>query len=110
MRLVFLLFVFIVTMLFGFAAQKVRADSIAHQGSDWVRITALACTDAAVLAKIAEAGDDPLDYRAAVAEFRGQSFAACWKPLVQRESVYLRYGDGDQGLIPFDALKPLKEA
>jgi hypothetical protein len=27
-----------------------------------------------------------------------------------RNEVYLRYEDGDQGLVPFSELKPVKEA
>lgn len=92
------------------AAGPALADSEARQGADWVRITARPCTDLKVLEQIGLAQDNPLDYRAASAEFNGEKFAACWKPLFERELIYLRYGDGDQGLIPFTDLKPVPEA
>lgn len=91
------------------AAGPALADSEAHQGADWVRITARPCTDLKVLEQIGLAQDNPLAYRAAIAEFNGEKFTACWKPMFDREMIYLRYGDGDQGMVPFADLKPVKE-
>jgi hypothetical protein len=60
---------FSLALILLLAAAPVLADSEARQGNDWVRITAKPCTDEKVLAHIAAAGDNPLDYRAARAEF-----------------------------------------
>lgn len=86
------------------------ADGIARQGADWVRITALPCTSEAVLGVIQAAGDNAKDYRAASAEFQGHQFNACAKPIWEKNLLWLRYEDGDQGLIPFDEVKPVPEA
>lgn len=86
------------------------ADSEARVGADWVRIAATPCTDEKVLAHITAAGDNPLDYRAARAEFQGAPYIGCWRPLMDKGVVYIRYDDGDQGVVPFGDLKPLKTA
>lgn len=85
------------------------ADSEARAGADWVRITAQPCTEHAVLQLIQDAGEDPADYRAARAEFGGVPYTACWRPRFEQRAIFLRYGDGDGGLVPFDALKPVRE-
>jgi hypothetical protein len=86
-----------------------QADSIARQGSDWVRVTALPCADEAVRAQITLVGEDPADYRAANAEFAGQPYSACWRPMMQQRVILVRYSDGDGSLIDFGALQPLKD-
>jgi hypothetical protein len=108
MRTVFLAFLFLLLALLF--APSVRADSEARQGADWVRVTALPCTDAAVVALITQAGGDPVDWRAAQAEFGGKPFAACWQPVFAEQRALLVYSDGDSGYVPFAALHPLKEA
>ena len=84
------------------------ADAIARQGSDWVRITASACTDAEVLERIAAAspGDKNahLDFRAGTSSFQGQLYVHCWRPA--GNVIHLMYGDGDQGIVPVGELKP----
>lgn len=97
-------------LLIALAAAPAHADAMARQGEDWVRITALPCSDAGVLAQIQAAGDDPADYRAANARFAGQAYAACWRPMWARRTAFLRYADGDAGLVPFAELKPIPEA
>lgn len=84
-------------------------DSEARQGADWVRITALPCSDATVLEHLTAASENPLDYRAARAEFQGAPYMACWKPLFDARTIFLQYSDGDQGLVPFTDLKPMRD-
>lgn len=91
-------------------ASSAFADAEFRQGRDWIRITARPCSDEKVVAALTAAGEDPLDYRAAAAEIGGQGFVACWKPVMDKRVVLLRYGDGDQGMVPFDELKAAKEA
>lgn len=91
------------------AAGSALADSEARLGADFVRITARPCTDEKVIAAITAAGENPLDYRAARAEIGGAAFNGCWEPMKGRRMIHLRYEDGDQGLIPFDDLKAIKE-
>jgi hypothetical protein len=79
-------------------AMPVWADSIARNGDDWIRLTAQPCTHAEVAKHISEAGES--------ARVGGQEYAACWRPVYEREVVYLRYSDGDAGLLPFADLKP----
>jgi len=73
-------------------------------------VSAQPCKNPVVVAQLEAAKEDVADYRAAAAEIDGKPYAACWKPLFQRKEIYLRYEDGDGGLIPFDDLKPLKDA
>jgi hypothetical protein len=87
-------------------AMPVWADSIARNGDDWIRITAQPCTHAEVAKHLSDAGESAADYRAASARIGGQEYAACWRPVYEREVVYLRYSDGDAGLLPFADLKP----
>lgn len=90
-----------------FMASPAYADAIAKQGNDWVKLTARPCADPKVLRHIPDPGRK-LDYRAAVASFGGQPYAACWTPI--RGGVGVIYEDGDQGAIPAGDLKPVPEA
>lgn len=85
-----------------------RADAIAQQGADWVRIMAVACTNNAVIAVIARAGEDPAQFLGAVAHIQGQDFRACWRP--NGRGVLLVYEDGDTGVVPVGALRAVPEA
>jgi hypothetical protein len=87
-------------------AMPVWADSIARNGDDWIRLTAQPCAHAEVTKHLASAGESPKDYRAASARVGGQEYAACWKPMYAQEVVFLRYSDGDAGLIQFNEFKP----
>ena len=91
------------------AAGPAFADAEARVGADFVRITARPCDDPKVLDLVKEAGENPLDYRHAVAEVDGVPYAACWRPLMQRRQNLLRYPDGDSGLIDWSDFKPVKE-
>ena len=99
---------FALAVLLLLCAAPALADSEARNGADFVRLTARPCADAKVLELIAAAGDNHLDYRAAHAEIGGVPYAACWRPLMNREVVHVRYADSDQGLIPFGHLKPVR--
>lgn len=101
------LLVFFLSLLL--LAVTARADSIARQGADRVRVSAKPCTDEKVIGHLAAAGEDPQDYRAAVAESQGESFVGCWKPAFDQRVILLRYSDGDQGFVPFYELKPVQE-
>ena len=48
------------------------------------------------------------DYRAATAQFQGQSYVACWRTM--GNVAHLVYEDGDQGIIPMQELKPALSA
>jgi hypothetical protein len=100
-------FPFLTLMLLAFPA---LADSEARYGNDSIRVTAKPCADAKVMQYIAAAGQDAKDYRAATATYQGTPFAACWRPLFEQKVIILVYDDGDQGLVPFADLKPVKEA
>lgn len=88
--------------------QPAQADSMARQGSDWVRLTARPCTNEKVLATITAAHLDPASFWAATASFGGTPYAACWT--LVRGGAGLIYEDGDQGLIPQSDLKPAPDA
>lgn len=85
------------------------ADSEARQGDDWVRITILPCSNEAVIASLEADKEDPQDYRAAMASVEGKSFSACYTPIPSKRVIYLRYEDGDGGVVPYDSLKPVRE-
>lgn len=89
-------------------ALPVKADSIARNGSDWVRLTAKPCASAEVLEHMKKAGENPLDFRAGLARISGAEYEVCWRPVYEHEVVFLRYADGDAGLVPFGDLKPVQ--
>lgn len=99
---------YLLAMIMMLAAAPALADSEAREGADWVRISADPCKDEKVLAHIAAAGEDAKDYRRARAEIQGASYSGCWQPLFNKEVIYLRYEDGDSGVVPFRDLKPVK--
>lgn len=86
------------------------ADREARVGNDFVRVSEQPCTNARVLADIQAAGEKAEDYRAASAQFRGEAFAGCWTPDLKDGVVWLRYEDGDTGMVPMRSLKPVPEA
>jgi hypothetical protein len=79
----------------------VRADYIANNGRDSVRITDAPCP-AEVLKLLPEGARGY--YRAAFAQVDGTSYAACWT-LATQQRVHLKYPDGDEGLIPVSEFK-----
>jgi hypothetical protein len=91
-------------------AGNANADAEVRAGANFVRITHGLCEAPAVVEKIKEAGDHPLRYLKAIVEIDGARHEACWRPSPDGMQIFLRYGDGDAGLIPLDAFKPVKEA
>lgn len=84
-------------------ATPVLADElVARRGGDMVRLTDTPCTSQQVLNRI-DPESQP-NYRAASAILQGQSFVACWN--IAGNAAHLLYEDGDEGLIPLEALKP----
>jgi len=92
------------------AAGPALADAEARQGADFIRITARPCVDPKVLARLAAAGENPLDYRMARADLGGVGYAACWRPLFQSGEALVIYEDGDTSQIHRSMLKPVPEA
>ena len=92
-----------VAALAAFAAAPAFADQlVARQGSDSVRLYEGACKSELVLRRVEPNAAD--DYKAAVANFQGQNFVACWRKM--GGVAHLVYEDGDQGIIPMTELKP----
>lgn len=89
-------------------ATSVSAESEFRHGADFVRISAEPCKNEKVVALIEAQGGKATDFRAARAEVNGASYAGCWQPIFDKQLVNLVYEDGDMGLIPFNALKPVK--
>lgn len=85
-----------------------RADSIAKNGADWVRLTARPCENAEVIAAIQAKGLEPGAFWAASAHVDGKDFAACW--LVAPGGAGLIFDDGDVGYVPQGDLKAIPEA
>ncbi|HEY8357976.1 MAG TPA: hypothetical protein VIL30_10990 [Ramlibacter sp.] len=84
------------------AAPAFSQELVARQGSDSVRLSDAACQSESVLARVGEDTKD--EYKAATAQFQGQSFVACWRTM--GGVAHLVYEDGDQGIIPMQELKP----
>lgn len=99
---------YVTALILLLAAASALADSEARDGADFVRITALPCTDDKVLAHIP--ADERVDFRAAHAALRGVRYSGCWRPLFDKRVIFLRYEDGDAGIVPFKDLTPIPEA
>lgn len=96
-------------MILMLLALPAHADSEARNGADFVRFTALPCSDAKVQALLRAAGADPTDFRAASAVIGGQMFMACWRPDFQQSTALIMFDDGDTGAVPFAAIKPIQD-
>jgi hypothetical protein len=92
-------------ILLAVVSFTVHADEIARQGDDWVRFTEKPCTNETILSNPLLGA--PNKWRAASAFFMGQHYEACWQEMGWSRHVV--YEDGDQGLIPEDDVKPLRE-
>jgi hypothetical protein len=84
------------------AAPAIAGDLVARQGSDTIRLADEPCTSQLVLGRLEARLHSK--YKAASAVVQGQNFAACWRPAGR--AVHLMYEDGDQGILPMEALKP----
>lgn len=86
----------------GLAGAGAQAqDLVVNEGQDSIRLTDAACSNAAVLQRIAPA--ERALFRTASATLQGQRYTACWSRV--STAVYLVYEDGDQGLVPVARLK-----
>ncbi|HXD40065.1 MAG TPA: hypothetical protein VN649_05855 [Ramlibacter sp.] len=83
------------------AAPAIAGDLVARQGSDTIRLADEPCTSQQVLGRLEARFHS--QYKAATAVVQGQSFSACWRPAGR--AVHLVYEDGDQGILPLEALK-----
>ena len=84
------------------AAPAIAGDLVARQGGDSVRLADAPCTSELVLGQL-----EPrlqVQYKAAYAIVKGQTFAACWRK--SGSVAHLLYEDGDQGIVPMAELKP----
>jgi hypothetical protein len=81
------------------AAPAIAADLVARHGSDTIRLADEPCTSQLVLGRLEARLHSK--YKAVV---QGQNFIACWRPAGR--AVHLMYEDGDQGILPMEALKP----
>lgn len=88
------------------AAPALATVLTAHQGADSVRLTEDPCTDAAVLAHLEPGAVQ--EFHAASAVFQGRPYRACWQMI--EGGAYLRYEDGDQGIVPASELHLEPEA
>lgn len=79
------------------------ADLVASNGHDYVRIQDAPCP-AALLALVPPEQHDL--YRAAFSHVNAREYRACWT-LLPDGRVFLRYEDGDQGLVPAAQFKPV---
>lgn len=77
------------------------ADLVASKGSDAVRLTDVACPPTMAVHLPPEIFDR---FRAAVAIVDGKTYLGCWA-LRGDGRVFLRYEDGDAGVIPLRDFK-----
>ncbi len=83
------------------AAPAIAGDLVSRQGSDTIRLADEPCTSQLVLGRLEARLRS--QYKAASAVVQGQSFTACWR--AAGRVVHLMYEDGDQGILPMEALK-----
>ena len=84
------------------AAPALAGDLVSRQGNDTIRLADEPCTSPLVLGRLEARLHS--QYKSASAVVQGQNFAACWRPA--GPAVHLMYEDGDQGILPMEALKP----
>lgn len=85
------------------AGCSMAGELVSHNGDDTIRLVDEECSSQPVLDRL-EPELKP-QFRAVSVFLRGQAFAACWR--ATPSGALLIYEDGDQGMIPFDVLKPL---
>jgi hypothetical protein len=84
------------------AGAAMAGDLVGRDGDEWVRLTDAPCSSELVLGRLPASAAG--EFHAATAQFHGQLFTACWR--VMGNAAFLIYEDGDQGVIPLQALKP----
>lgn len=85
------------------APAAMARELVSHDGDDTIRLVDDECTSETVLSKLPP--EVRAQFRAASAVLQGRSFSACWH--ITPQGAHLIYEDGDEGLVPFDSLKPL---
>ncbi len=86
-----------------FASHAMAGELVSHNGDDTIRLVDDECSSQPVLDQL-EPEIRP-QFRAASVFLQGQAFAACWR--ATPTGALLIYEDGDQGMVPFEVLKPL---
>lgn len=91
------------------ALPAAAVDREMRDGADVVRLTQDDCIPEILAALPA---DTPprmrLSFRRAHVDFRGETFRACWV-LLPNGDVFLRYEDGDAGLLPWQAFRIVRD-
>ena len=85
------------------AGLAVADDRVARTGADFVRIRTLPCSSPEVLALLSAELHDR--FQEAVTSVEGKTFRGCWT-LLPDGRVFLRYEDGDAGMVPLREFKP----
>jgi hypothetical protein len=85
------------------ASSAMAGELVSHSGDDTIRLVDDQCTSQLVLDQLQP--ESRPQFRAASVFLQGQAFAACWR--ATPTGALLIYEDGDQGMVPFDVLKPL---
>ncbi len=85
------------------AAPAMAEEMVSYRDGNTIRLGEGDCTSELVLNQVEPALQT--QFRSASVELEGQKFAACWR--VTPAGAFLIYEDGDQGLVPFNSLKPL---
>lgn len=80
------------------------AEKVAHNGRDEVRVTDAPCVNAGILSMIPKPEQE--FFHAGSATLGGKRFEACWAPI--EGAVYLRYEDGDEGIVGAEQFKPVR--
>lgn len=84
-------------------APVMAGELVSHEGDATIRLADKECTSQPVLDQLKP--ELRPQFRAASAVLQGRAFDACWH--ITPRGAHLIYEDGDEGLVPFDALKPL---
>lgn len=95
------------TLLASCSFAHADAAAIAHEGSNWVRVTALPCNDPAMVAVLPDE-KVRLTYRAALAFVDGKKLLACWRPEPGYVAFQVKYEDGGDGRLLTNMLRPEK--
>ena len=84
-------------------APVMAGELVAHAGRNTIRLAEGQCTSETVLRRLEP--ELQSQFRAASVVLEGSTFTACWR--ITPAGAHLVYEDGDQGLVPFNRLKPL---
>ena len=85
------------------AGCAISGELVSHNGDDTIRLVDEQCTSQSVLDQLQP--ELRPQFRAASVFLQGQAYAACWR--ATPTGALLIYEDGDQGIVPYDVLKPL---